>query len=79
MAYKHNITNEVGPAIKAYLDNHGIMQKFVADQIVMKIAAFNARMNGYAAVTAEELFAICNILGVPVETFKPANKKEKTA
>lgn len=61
----------VGEQVKKYLKSHGIAQTFLAKQIGMKNNVLNARLNGKSELSAEELYQIGKVLGVPLETFRP--------
>lgn len=78
MSYKDDVRYIVGPQIKTYLVRHGIPQKDIAKKIEMSRPALSSRLNGFTEVAATELFAICDALGVPADTFRPG-KDAKTA
>lgn len=56
--------------IKQYLIDHGISQTFVARKIGKNFASFNLIMNGKRKLNADELIAICDVLGVSVDLFR---------
>lgn len=62
---------KVGPKIREYLKDNGIRESFVAKNLEISYYAFMSRMTGSVEITAEELFRICKLLGVPLETFNP--------
>ena len=60
---------KVYQVVRAYLDKAGIKQTAVARKINMPISIFNAMMNGKRQMTADDLAAICNALGVSANLF----------
>lgn len=65
-----------GPRIKRYMEKNGIKQKYVADCAGIPIQSFNAMCNGKQRITAEQYFAICDVLGVVYSRFAPNEEKE---
>ena len=61
----------VGEQVKQYLKSHGIAQTFLAKQIGMKNNVLSSRLNDKSELSAEELYQIGEVLGVPLETFRP--------
>lgn len=61
----------VGASIKKYLINNGISQTFISSKTKIPTNILNAVMNSKRKLLAEEYFLICEVLGVPLETFKP--------
>jgi len=58
-----------GNKIKEYLISKGISQTFVANKTGIPISKLNAALNGNRKILAEEYFAICQVLNVPLDTF----------
>ena len=55
--------------VRAYIEEHGIKQKVVAEKAGISAVTFSAIMNGKRTLYAEDLRAICMALNVPPETF----------
>ena len=55
--------------IKAYIEESGLKFGAIAERIGMPMNTFSAMMNGKRKITAEEYFAICKALDVPLEKF----------
>lgn len=49
--------------VRAAIDASGIKRAFVAEKIQMPEPAFSAVMNGKRRLAADELMAICEVLG----------------
>lgn len=62
----------VGATVKAYLQSKGITQTFVANHIGMKGNVLSDRLNDKSELSAQELYKISEVLGVPLETFRPS-------
>lgn len=60
----------VGPKIKQYLDNKGISQAFVSEKTGIPRNILNPALHGKRKLLTEEYFIICEVLEVPLETFK---------
>ena len=60
---------EVYKAVREYLEENGIKQKFVAEKVGFNVKTFNAMMNGHRKMYADDLAAICIALNVTVDTF----------
>lgn len=58
-----------GNKIKEYLISKGVSQTFVANKTGIPISTLNAALNGNRKMLAEEYFSICQVLGVPLDTF----------
>jgi len=65
----------VGTRIKQYILNNGISQSFVSTKTNIPTNTLNAILNGKRNLLAEEYFLICEALGVPLQTFKDAEKQ----
>ena len=62
--------NEVlGGQIREYIIGNGMKLTAVAEKTGIPMNTFSAMMNGKRRITAEEYFAICSVLNVPLETF----------
>lgn len=59
----------LGEKIKAYIIERGLKIGAVAEKVGIPMNTFSAMMNGKRKITAEEYFAICVALGVPLDTF----------
>jgi predicted transcriptional regulator len=66
----------IGPAILKYLKEHGIKQTYVARKSDIPRQTFHDIMHGLRDCKAEEYFAICNVIGVPLNTFEAERKME---
>ena len=55
--------------VRAYLEQGGIKQSFVADKIGMSMSTFNAIMCGNRKLYADDLRQICYSLNVSPEKF----------
>lgn len=69
----------LGKAIKQYLDERGIKQTFLAEKTNLSVSKINAILNGNRGLLAEEYFMICEVLGVPIETFINQTIKQEAA
>ena len=56
-------------AVRAYLDEKGIRQNFIAARAGFKANTFNAMMNGHRKMYADDLVAIATALGVSPNEF----------
>ena len=61
----------VGSSIKQYMINNGISQTFVSSKTDIPTNILNAILNSKRKLLAEEYFLICEVLGVPLQTFNP--------
>lgn len=52
------------------MEERGIKQSFLKDQLEMKASTVNALLNGNRKISAEEYFKICSALKVPLDYFK---------
>ncbi|MCD7733003.1 MAG: helix-turn-helix domain-containing protein [Oscillospiraceae bacterium] len=57
-------------SIKKFMEERGIKQSFLKEQLGMKASTVNALLNGDRKISAEEYFKICNALKVPLDYFK---------
>lgn len=55
--------------IKLYIEESGLKFGAIAERVGIPMNTFSAMMNGKRKITAEEYFAICRALGVPLEKF----------
>lgn len=55
--------------IKKYILEHGLKIGVVAEKSGISFQTFSAMLNGNRKILAEEYFKICEVLGVPLETF----------
>lgn len=62
----------LGAKIRKYIIDSGMKLGAVADKTGIPMNTFSAMMNGKRKITAEEYFAICVALNVPLETFAAA-------
>ena len=58
-----------GRQIKAYLDENGIKQSFLAEETKIPRSILNAMLNGKRKITVEEYFEICNALRLNANYF----------
>lgn len=55
--------------VRAYIEQHGLKQKVVAERAGISNTTFNAIMNGKRTMYAEDLKAVCLALNVSPELF----------
>lgn len=60
---------EIGEKIKVYADEHGIMQKFLAEKSGMTPSQMSLVMSGQRTLNVIEYFNICKALNVSMEYF----------
>ena len=59
----------LGREIKNHIHNSGIKLSTIAKKADIPVNTFSAMMNGHRRITAEEYFAICDALDVPLDKF----------
>lgn len=59
----------LGAQIREYIVSSGLKLGSIAEKTGIPMNTFSAMMNGKRKITAEEYFAICVALNVPLETF----------
>lgn len=59
----------VGERIKIYLSEHGLKQNYIAERIGITNAKLNLSLNGNRKIPLDEYARICEVLGVPADTF----------
>lgn len=67
----------VGLKIKEYLDENGIKYSYLSERAGMPMNILSPTLNGKRKMRVEEYFMICEILGLPAETFAPDKKVSK--
>lgn len=67
----------LGKEIKAYMEEKGIKQKKVADDIGISPATMYEICKGTRKVEATEYFGICKSLGVSLDFFRDRMEKKK--
>lgn len=67
----------VGQKIKAYLENNGITQTFVANQTGIPVQKLNLSLNGNRRLDFGEYELICGALSVNVDKFLEAKKPKR--
>lgn len=55
--------------IRDYIEKSGLKFGVIAERVGIPMNTFSAMMNGKRKITAEEYFAICKALNVPLEQF----------
>lgn len=55
--------------IKKYIEESGFKLTAIAEKVNIPMNTFSAMMNGKRKITAEEYFAICRALNVPLDQF----------
>lgn len=55
--------------IRKYIEESGLKFTIIAERVDIPMNTFSAMMNGKRKITAEEYFAICRALNVPLEKF----------
>lgn len=68
----------LGNKIKAYLDRNGIKYSFVSSKTGIPMNILSPMLNEKREIKAVEYFAICNALGVPLDSFAD-NLEQKEA
>lgn len=58
--------------MKRYLAEHGITQREVAQAVKMQPGSLSMVLNGKLGLSIERYEAICDYLGVPLDTFSTA-------
>ncbi len=61
----------LGTKIKEYISSAGLKFISIAEKTNIPVNTFSAMMNGKRKITAEDYFAICSALNVPLDTFAP--------
>lgn len=59
----------LGIRIREYIVSSGMKLGAVAEKVDIPMNTFSAMMNGKRKITAEEYFAICEALNVPLDMF----------
>ena len=59
----------LGEKIKVYADEHGIMQKFLAEKAEMSTSQMSSILNGKNNINVIQYYNVCKALGVPMEYF----------
>lgn len=60
----------MGTKIKEYIRASGLKISAIAERAGIPMNKFSPMINGKRKITVEEYFAICDALGVSVNTFK---------
>ncbi len=66
-----------GSDIKKYLEENGIKQSFVSEKTGIPAPILNMMLNDNRKIEANEYMRICDVIGVPLDYFKP-RMPEKT-
>lgn len=64
----------LGERIKDYILGEGLKLGAVAERVGVPMNTFSTMMNGSRKITAEEYFAICKALNVPLDKFIPKDQ-----
>lgn len=59
----------IGKKIKAYIDERGIKQSFVAEKTGIESSVLSKMLNGNYVITAVNYYCICKALDVPMSKF----------
>lgn len=59
----------VGEKIKAFINERGIKQAFIAEQVGITTVALSNMLNGNQKIDALTFHDICKVLRVPMEQF----------
>lgn len=59
----------VGERIKEYIQERGIMQRFLAEKAGIDDSKMSKILNGARDIGLIEYYKVCQALGVPMETF----------
>lgn len=60
---------DIGVNIKKYAQEHGIMNRFLAEKAEVPNGKMSLILNGKQEIGVLEFFKICEALNVPAETF----------
>ena len=71
MAVNTSSSKTVGAMIKQYVLDKGISQSFISSKTNIPTNTLNSILNSKRRLNAEEYFLICEVLDVPLQTFKP--------
>lgn len=66
----------IGLKIKAYLDENGIKQAFLANAVSIPPSRMSDICNGKGNIDCLLYWKICNVLKVPYETFMPEEEEK---
>lgn len=69
----------IGIKVKEYLDENGIKYSYLSEKIGMPMNTLSLLLNGKRKMSVEEYFVICEVLGLPVDTFEPNDEEMKGA
>lgn len=67
----------IGPKIKEYLDKKGIKYSYLSKKSGIPMNLLSPTLNGKRKLSVEEYFTICEVLGLPTETFAPDNQSSE--
>lgn len=59
----------IGQKIRDYADEHGVMNKFLAEKAEVTNTKISLILNGKQEIGLIEYYKICQALNVPMETF----------
>lgn len=84
MGYKYlfatdeqEVVKVIGLKVKKYLDENGIKYSYLSEKAGIPMNMLSPTLNGKRKMSAEEYFTICEVLGLPAETFAPANNQSE--
>ena len=60
---------EVADKLKAYIEDNGIKQTYIAEKTGIDVKTLNAILNGYVRLSVDRLEAICKVLKVSPKKF----------
>lgn len=66
-----------GSNIKKYLEENGIKQSFVSEKTGIPAPILNMMLNDNRKIEANEYMRICDVIGVPLDYFKPRLPEER--
>lgn len=66
-----------GTDIKDYMVSKGIKQVYVSDKTGIPAPILNMMLNDKRRIEVNEYMKICDVIGVPLEQFKPLENKTK--
>ena len=67
----------IGLKVKKYLDENGIKYSYLSEKVGIPMNMLSPTLNGKRRMSVEEYFAICEVLGLPAETFAPTNNQSE--
>lgn len=67
----------IAPAIRDYLQDHGIKQAFIAEKCGWSKQKTSCIISGKSKMAADDFLAICDVIGVPYDYFNDRQEDRK--